>query len=85
MNDTPSSRTLGAGLLVLGGLLTASSAATAVAAADHMARVVSLCGPVVGHCVLCVLAATSLLASAGVVAAGLALMKPRPAPRTSKS
>lgn len=81
MNDIPSSRTLAAGLLALGGLLTVSAAMTAVAAADHMARLASLCGPVVGHCVLCVLAATSLFASAGVVVAGLMLMKPRPVAR----
>lgn len=78
-NDKPQSRTLGAGLIASGVLLTASAAASTLAAADHMALAAKLCGPVVGHCLLCVVSAASLLASAAVVMAGAALLAPQPA------
>lgn len=77
-NDTQPSRALGAGLIAFGALLSALAAAGALAAADHMAVAANLCGPVAGHCILCVVSAASVLASAGVIAAGVALLTPPP-------
>ena len=66
------SRRLGAILIMAGAILATASVGTAFAAADHMAAA-SLCGPVAGHCILCVAAAASLLASSGVIASGALL------------
>lgn len=83
-NDIPSSRTPGAVLIGVGLLLTAVAAASAFAAADHMATAAALCGPALDHCIACVLSAAGLLASGGVVAAGMALLAPRPVPQRSR-
>lgn len=64
----------GAALIAVGIMLAAASAVTALAAADHMAAA-SLCGPAARHCILCVTSAASLLASAGVIAAGAVLLR----------
>ena len=77
-DDIDASRTLGPGLTILGAVLTALAAGSAVAAAVHMREAAPLCGPVDLHCMLCALAAASLLASAGVTASGLLLMRMRP-------
>lgn len=66
------SRTLGSLLIMAGVALAAVSAATALAAAGHMAGA-AMCGPVTEHCILCVAAAASLLASSGVIASGALL------------
>lgn len=69
------SRRLGASLIMIGGILATASAGTALAAAGHMAAA-NLCGPVTEHCILCVAAAASLLASSGVIASGVLLRWP---------
>ena len=74
-NDIHDSRKLGVYLLVLGGVLTALAAGAAFAAAVHMGGAAPFCGPVTRHCALCVVAAASLLASVGVIASGVMLMK----------
>ena len=63
---------LGDGLILAGAILATASIGAALVAADHMAAV-SLCGPLTRHCILCVAAAASLLASSGVIAAGALL------------
>lgn len=79
------SRTLGVALIVAGAILAASAAVCAFAAADHMAVAATLCGPVTGHCVLCVLLAANLLASAGAAAGGVALLRSHPRPRRQRA
>ncbi|MBW8304048.1 MAG: hypothetical protein K0M78_08920 [Brevundimonas sp.] len=77
-SDNHSSREVGGVLVIVGTTLAAAAVVGALAAADHMATV-SLCGPLVRHCLLCVASAASLLAASGVIAAGLALRHdPRP-------
>lgn len=76
--DIHDSRKLGVYLMVLGGVLTALAAGAAFAAAIHMGGSAPFCGPVSQHCVLCVAAAASLLASVGVIASGVMLMKTPP-------
>lgn len=74
---------LGLGLTMLGGVLFALAAGAAFAAAVHMGGAAPFCGPVTRHCALCVVAAASLLASVGVIASGVMLMKtPSSARRT---
>ena len=73
-SESHDSRMIGVGLVGLGAVLTAASAACAVAAADHMAIAAGLCGPAAQHCILCAVAAASLLASAGV--AGMTTLSP---------
>ena len=80
-NDIHDSRKLGIWLMVLGGALTALSAGAAFAAAIHMGGAAPFCGPVSQHCVLCVAAAASLLASVGVIASGVMLMRTPPSPQ----
>lgn len=76
-DNTQDSRALGAGLIILGAALALSSIGLGIVAADHMAAAAAaLCGPVAGHCLLCVVAAASLLSSAGVILAGVALRRP---------
>ena len=75
-SDTLQSRTIGAGLVVSGLMLAAAAAAAAWAAADHMAA--AFCGPVLRHCLLCAVSAASLVASFGVLAAGVLLLGERP-------
>ena len=77
-SESHDSRMIGVGLVGLGAVLTAASAACAVAAADHMAIAAGLCGPAAQHCILCAVAAASLLASAGVAAVGAMLLGERP-------
>ncbi|WP_292063533.1 hypothetical protein [Brevundimonas sp. UBA7664] len=78
-------RTLGVSLIVAGAILAVSSAVCAFAAADHMAVAAALCGPVTGHCILCVLLAANLLASAGAAAGGVALLRTHPRPRRQRA
>lgn len=80
-SDTQDPRTLGVALIVAGAILAASAAVCAFAAADHMAVAAPLCGPVTGHCILCALLAVNLLASAGALAGGAALLRARPHPQ----
>ncbi|MDI1328105.1 MAG: hypothetical protein PSV23_15035 [Brevundimonas sp.] len=84
-SDTRDSGKFGVGLIMVGAGLFAVSSACAVAAADHMAFAAALCGPVGRHCVLCIASAGSLLASAGVIAAGMMLAGDRPAPQEARS
>lgn len=67
----------GAGLILVGAMLATASIGAALLAADHMAAP-GLCGPLTRHCILCAAATASLLASSGVIAAGVLL---RCAPR----
>ena len=61
----------------------ALAAGAAVAATLHMDGAAPLCGPVSQHCILCFAAAASLLASVGVIASGVMLMRsPQPAAAT---
>ena len=71
-SDIHDSRALGAGLVIVGAVLATAAIVTAFAAADHMTAT-SLCGPLTRHCLLCVVSAASLLASAGVIGAGVLL------------
>lgn len=73
-SDSHRSQAPGAVLIAVGMMLAAASAAAALAGADHMAAA-SLCGPLARHCILCVTSAASLLASAGVIAAGAVLLR----------
>lgn len=84
-SDTQDSRKLGVGLIMVGAALFAAAAACVFAAADHMAVAAALCGPVARHCILCIASAGSLLASAGVVAAGVMLFGDRPALQQARS
>ena len=84
-SESHDSRMIGVGLVGLGAVLTAASAACAFAAADHMAIAAGLCGPAAQHCILCVIPAASLLASAGVAAAGAMLMLLGERPQASKA
>lgn len=84
-SDTRDSQKLAIGLIMVGAALFTAAAACAVAAADHMAVAAALCGPVARHCILCIASAGSLLASAGVIAAGVMLLSDRPAPRQARS
>ena len=84
-SEPQDSRTIGAGLIGLGALLAATAAVCAGAAADHMAMAAGLCGPAAQHCILCVIPAASLLASAGVAAAGAMLMLLGERPQASKA
>ena len=84
-SDTRNSRTIGVGLIMIGAMLFAGAAACAVAAADHMAVAAALCGPVARHCILCVASAGSLLASAGVIAAGVMLLDGDPRLQEARS
>lgn len=77
-SDALDSSTLGLGLIALGAGLTAMAMAGAVGTVDHMSYAASLCGPGVGHCLLCAVSAASLLAAAGVVGSGAMLLKTRP-------
>lgn len=79
-SDTQDSRTLGVSLIASGAMLAASAAVYAFAAANHMAVAATLCGPATSHCILCAVSMASLLASAGVVAAGMALLRAHPYP-----
>ncbi|MBU1385314.1 MAG: hypothetical protein KKG14_01360 [Alphaproteobacteria bacterium] len=82
-NDIRDSRRLGVWLTLAGGVLTALAAGAAVAATLHMDGAAPLCGPVSQHCILCFAAAASLLASVGVIASGVMLMRsPQPAAAT---
>ncbi len=85
-DNTQDSRALGAGLIIVGAALALSSIVIGIVAADHMAAVAAaLCGPVTGHCLLCVVAAASLLSSTGVIVAGVALrQEPRLTPRRAR-
>lgn len=80
-DNTQDSKALGAGLITGGAVLAISSIVIGIAAADHMAAAANLCGPVTGHCILCVVSAASLLSSCGVILAGVAL---RQAPRLNQ-
>jgi len=71
-SDSHNPGQLGAGLILAGAILATASVGAALAAADHMATA-SLCGPLTRHCILCVAATASLLASSGVIAAGVLL------------
>ena len=64
------------GLFALTGSFGALTAALAILAMDHMAFAAGLCGPVAGHCLLCVGAAASLAAAIGTGAAGMSLLRP---------
>lgn len=77
-SDVLDSSRLGLGLIALGAALTAMAMAGAAAALDHMSIAAGLCGPGVGHCVLCAVSASSLLAAAGVIGSGAMLLKTRP-------
>lgn len=79
--DTHDPRKLGVHLTMLGGALTALSAGAAFAAAVHMGGSAPVCGPVNQHCILCVAAAASLLASVGVIASGVLLMRTPSSPQ----
>ena len=76
-SDTRESQKLAIGLIMVGAALFIAAAACAVAAAEHMAVAAAFCGPVARHCILCVASAGSLLASAGVIAAGVMLLGDR--------
>jgi len=78
-SDAWESRTSGVCLIAFGATLAASAVAGAFAVANHMAVAATLCGPATNHCILCVVSAASLLASAGVSAAGVMLLKGRAA------
>ena len=80
-NDTPDSRKLGVYLTILGGALTALAAGAAVAAVSHMDGSAPVCEPVSQHCILCVAAAASLIASVGVIASGVLLMRTPSSPQ----
>jgi hypothetical protein len=84
-SNTQDRRTLGVSLIVAGAVLVVSAAVCAFAAADHMAVAATLCGPVTGHCILCVLMAANLLASAGAAAGGVALLRTHPRPRRQRA
>ena len=84
-SDTLDSRKLGVGLIMVGATLFTVAAACAVAAVEHMAAAAAICGPLARHCILCVASAGSLLASAGVVAAGVMLLEDRPSLRRARS
>lgn len=84
-SNTQDRRTLGVSLIVAGAVLAVSAAVCAFAAADHMAVAATLCGPVTGHCILCVLMAANLLASAGAAAGGVALLRTHPRPRRQRA
>lgn len=71
-SDSHNPKQLGAGLILTGAILATASIGAALLAADHMAAA-SLCGPLTRHCILCVAAAASLLASSGVIGAGVLL------------
>jgi hypothetical protein len=71
-SDSHKPERMGAGLMLLGATLATASLGAALAAADHMAGA-NLCGPLTRHCMLCVAATASLLASSGVVASGALL------------
>lgn len=71
-SDSHNPAQIGAGLMVFGAILATASIGSALVAVDHMAGA-SLCGPVTRHCILCVAAAASLLASSGVFASGALL------------
>jgi len=73
-SDSHNPEQLGAGLILTGAILATASIGAALLAGDHMAAV-SLCGPLTRHCLLCVAAAASLLASSGVIAAGVLLRR----------
>jgi len=74
-SDVQTSKQIGAGLILVGAMLAVAALVAALAAADHMAAA-SLCGPLTRHCILCVAAAASLLASSGVIASGVLLRWP---------
>lgn len=71
-SDSHNPEQLGAGLTLTGAILATASIGAALLAADHMAAA-SLCAPLTRHCLLCVGAAASLLASSGVIVAGVLL------------
>lgn len=75
-------RFLGGALLVLGLALAAAGTAASLLAIDHMTSVAALCGPTTGHCSLCPVADSLLVASVGAIGAGIRfLMRPRSAVR----
>ena len=76
-SDTWDSRTFGVCLIAFGATLAASAVASAFAVANHMAVAATLCEPATDHCILCVVSTASLLASVGVSAAGVILLKDR--------
>ena len=76
-SDFQDSETSAVLLLGLGSGLAAVSAAATFAAAGHMAVAADLCAPLADHCLLCVAAVGSLLASAGVFLSGVMLLQAR--------
>lgn len=83
-SDTQVSRTPGVGLITVGAALFGMAASGAWAAAEHMAAAAALCGPVARHCILCMASAGGVLASAGVVAAGVMLLEAEPSVRRAR-
>lgn len=79
ISDNSDCHVLGAGLIALGLALAVTAGVWGMLAAQHMAWAASLCGPASGHCLRCVIAATSAVASlATLVAGGLLLGRPLP-------
>ena len=76
-SDVQNAKQVGVGLIVVGLALATASVVVALAASSHMAAG-SLCGPLARHCILCMAAAASLLASSGVVVSGILLLWPGP-------
>lgn len=74
-SDTRQTMALGAALITVGAMLAAAAIAGGLAAISHMADAATLCGPETNHCILCVVSAASLLASLGVVGAGVMLRR----------
>lgn len=78
LSDIHENHLLGGGLVALGLSLGGAAAVAGLVAAHHMGGA-AFCGPVVGHCIQCVAAATLLVASLGASGAGAWLLKSRPA------
>lgn len=83
-SEIQDSRALGVGLIVVGAALLGVAGFCAHAAAEHMAAAAALCGPVARHCILCLASAGAMLASVGVVAAGMMLLDGGPQLRPAR-
>ncbi|WP_332653947.1 hypothetical protein [Brevundimonas sp.] len=74
-SDTRQTMALGTALITAGAMLAAAAIVGGLAAISHMEGAAALCGPETSHCILCVVSAASLLASLGVVGAGVMLRR----------
>lgn len=78
IHDLQDDQILGAALIVLGLSLGGAAAAAGLLAAEHMAQTGPMCGPTLGHCFRCVVAAALLLAALATTGGGAWLLKARP-------